>query len=339
MNCYSPPKVAQQTLRNVSSIWKSYFALIKSKQQDNVGEPKFLNKTKGRFVATFTNQAISKKVYNKSHKIKLSQCNIEFYTKIDSFDKIACVRIVPCLDSYTIEVVYNIDDVKQLKSNRSYFYIDLGINNLATVTCNKHKYKPFVINGKPLKSINQYYNKKLAYYKSKLAQNNKKTSHRLRKLVNKRNNKITDYLHKASSLIVKKMCEEDVRCLIVGKNDNWKQEVNIGKANNQNFVNIPHSRFVDMLSYKCEKVGISVKTVEESYTSKCSFLDNESIEKHEKYVGKRIKRGLFKSSNGQLINADVNGSYNIMRKAVPNVFKANGIEGVVVHPLIITIKN
>ena len=339
--CYKllPPKVAQQTLRNVSSIWKSYFALIKSKQQDNVGEPKFLNKTKGRFVATFTNQAISKKVYNKSHKIKLSQCNIEFYTKIDSFDKIACVRIVPCLDSYTIEVIYNIDDVEQLKSNRSYFSIDLGVNNLATVTCNKHNYKPFVINGKPLKSINQYYNKKLAYYKSKLAQNNKKTSHRLRKLANKRNNKITDYLHKASSLIVKKMCEEDVRCLIIGKNDNWKQEVNIGKANNQNFVNIPHSRFVDMLSYKCEKVGISVKTVEESYTSKCSFLDNESIEKHEKYVGKRIKRGLFKSSNGQLINADVNGSYNIMRKAVPNVFKTNGIEGVVVHPLIITIKN
>ena len=127
------------------------------------------------------------------------------------------------------------------------------------------------------------------------------------------------------------MCNEDVRCLIIGKNDNWKQETNIGKSNNQNFVNIPHSRFVNMLKYKCEKVGISVRIVEESYTSKCSFLDNESIEKHEKYVGKRIKRGLFQSANGRLINADVNGSYNIMKKVVPNVFNTDGIEGVVVH--------
>lgn len=340
-DCYKllPPKVAQQTLRNVSSIWKSYFALIKSKEQKNVGEPKFLDKTNGRFVTTFTNQAISKKAYIKNHKIKLSQCDIEFYTKIDSFDKIACVRIIPCLDSYTIEVVYEINNVEQLKSNRTYFSIDLGVNNLATVTCNKHNYKPFVINGKPMKSVNQYYNKKLSYYKSKLSQNKKKTSHRLKRLTNKRNNKITDYLHKASSLIVKKMCDEDVRCLIIGKNDNWKQETNIGKTNNQNFVNIPHSRFVNMLKYKCEKVGISLRLVEESYTSKCSFLDNESIEKHDKYVGKRIKRGLYQSANGRLINADVNGSYNIMKKAVPNVFKTDGIEGVVVHPLIITIKN
>ena len=106
--------MAQQTLRNVSSIWKSYFSLIKSKEQKHVGEPKFLDKTNGRFVTTFTNQAISKKAYTKNHKIKLSQCNIEFYTKIDSFDKINCVRIIPCLDSYTIEVVYEINNVENI---------------------------------------------------------------------------------------------------------------------------------------------------------------------------------------------------------------------------------
>ena len=339
--CYKllPPKVAQQTLRNVSSIWKSYFALIKSKKQSHVGEPKFLNKTNGRFVTTFTNQAISKKVYDKTHKIKLSQCNIEFYTKVNEFSKINCVRIIPCLDSYTIEVIYEIDDVEHLKSNRTYFSVDLGVNNLAAVTCNKRGYTPFIINGKPLKSINQYYNKKLSHYKSKLAQNGKKSSHMLKRLTNKRTNKINDYLHKASNLIVNKMCCEDVRCLIIGKNDNWKQGCNIGSANNQNFVNIPHSRFINMLTYKCEKVGISVRLVDEAYTSKCSFLDGESIEKHTEYIGKRIKRGLFKASDGRLINADINGSYNIMKKAVPTVFDTNGIEDVVVHPLIITIKN
>ena len=339
--CYKllPPKVAQQTLRNVSSIWKSYFALIKSKKQNHVGEPKFLKKTNGRFVATFTNQAISKKVYDKAHKIKLSQCNIEFYTKVNEFSKINCVRIIPCLDSYTIEVIYEIDDVERLKSNRTYFSVDLGVNNLAAVTCNKRGYTPFVINGKPLKSINQYYNKKLSHYKSKLVQNGKKSSHRLKRLTNKRTNKINDYLHKASNLIVNKMCGEDVRCLIIGKNDNWKQGSNIGSANNQNFVNIPHSRFISMLTYKCEKVGISVRLVDEAYTSKCSFLDGESIEKHTEYIGKRIKRGLFRASDGRLINADINGSYNIMKKAVPTVFDTNGIEDVVVHPLIITIKN
>ena len=339
--CYKllPPKVAQQTLRNVSSIWKSYFALIKSKKQSHVGEPKFLNKTNGRFVTTFTNQAISKKVYDKAHKIKLSQCNIEFYTKVNEFSKINCVRIIPRMDSYTIEVIYEIDDVERLKSNRTYFSVDLGVNNLAAVTCNKRGYTPFVINGKPLKSINQYYNKKLSHYKSKLAQNNKKSSHRLKRLTNKRTNKINDYLHKASNLIVNKMCSEDVRCLIIGKNDNWKQRSNIGSANNQNFVNIPHSRFISMLTYKCEKVGISVRLVDEAYTSKCSFLDGESIEKHTEYIGKRIKRGLFRASDGRLINADINGSYNIMKKAVPTVFDTNGIEDVVVHPLIITIKN
>ena len=344
--CYSylPCNVLQQTLRMITSIWKSYFALLKHKKEGKydkeVGEPKYLNKKHGRFIAQYTNRVISKKVFDKAHKIKLSQCDIEFNTKVKNYSDIAVVRIVPRLDSYVIEVVYNVDNVQQLKSNRTYFSIDLGVNNLATVTSNKKQYQPFIINGKPIKSINQYYNKKLAYYKSKLDKDKTKhkSSHRIKRLCNKRNNKINDYLHKASSLIVNKMCREDIRCLIIGKNDNWKQESNIGKANNQNFVQIPHSRFVEMLKYKCERKGIAVRLCEESYTSKCSFLDNESIEKHDKYVGRRIKRGLFKSANGKLINADVNGSYNIMRKVVPNCIK-NGIEGVVVHPIIITIMN
>jgi putative transposase len=125
---------------------------------------------------------------------------------------------------------------------------------------------------------------------------------------------------------------------VIGKNPEWKQFLNIGRRNNQNFVSIPHAQFVSMLTYKAQLVGIQVYVTEESYTSKCSFLDLEPIEKREIYMGKRISRGMFRSSKGFLINADVNGAYNILRKVAPNAFR-NGVEGVVVHPLRISLKN
>ena len=164
--------------------------------------------------------------------------------------------------------------------------------------------------------------------------NKTKSSHRLKRLTNKRANKVNDYLHKASKFIVSDIQSKGITTLIIGKNTEWKQECSIGKANNQNFIQIPHSRFIDMLTYKCEKVGITVKLQEESYTSKCSFLDMEEICKHETYCGKRIKRGLYISKNAVKINADVNGSYNILRKAIPSVFN-HGIEGFVVNPIVI----
>lgn len=267
-------------------------------------------------------------------KVKLSRCDIEFYTKIDDFNSINCVRIVPQLEQYTIEVVYTIVDTEPLKSNRTYASIDLGVSNLATITYSDGK-QPKIINGKPLKSINQYYNKKFAYYKSKLEKvNKKKSSHRVKRLTNKRNNKINAYLHKASKYIVSDIQSKGIRTLVIGRNTEWKNGCSMGKANNQNFIQIPHSRFIDMLSYKCEKVGITVKFQEESYTSKCSFLDMEEICKHEAYCGKRIKRGLYISKDAIKINADVNGSYNILRKAIPSVFN-HGIEGFVVNPIVI----
>jgi putative transposase len=126
---------------------------------------------------------------------------------------------------------------------------------------------------------------------------------------------------------------EGIGTLVIGKNDGWKQEISIGKRNNQNFVQVPHARFIQMLSYKAELVGIQVILVNESHTSKCSFLDDEPICHHERYAGKRIKRGLFRASDGRrIINADVNGAYNILRKAIPEAF-GQGKAGVVVHPV------
>jgi len=135
---------------------------------------------------------------------------------------------------------------------------------------------------------------------------------------------------------VNQLVSKNISKLIIGYNKNWKQDINIGKKNNQNFVNIPYLIYINQLKYKCELEGIEVILNEESYTSKCSFIDLEEICKKNIYDGKRIKRGLFKSKNGTLINADLNGSYNIMRKVVPNVFD-KGIEGFVVSPKVISL--
>ena len=157
------------------------------------------------------------------------------------------------------------------------------------------------------------------------------SSERIRKETDKRNRRVSDFLHKLSRDIVNQLVSKNITDLIIGYNVGWKQDINLGKVNNQKFVNIPYLKLVNMLKYKCLLEGINVITTEESYTSKCSFIDNESLSKQKDYLGKRKHRGLFISNKGLEINADVNGSYNILKKAVPNVFN-NGIEGVAVHP-------
>ena len=130
----------------------------------------------------------------------------------------------------------------------------------------------------------------------------------------KRNNKIDDYFHKTSRHIINHAVSNDIRTIIVGHNKNWKQEVDMGKQNNQTFVQIPFDKLIHQLKYKGKLEGINVIEIEEGYTSKCSFLDNETLEWHKNYCGNRSHRGMFKSSNGRMLNADINGSFNIMRK-------------------------
>ena len=306
-----PRKVSQQTLKLLDKNWKSFFALLKSEKVDNkkVKLPKYLDKVKGRFIIVYTDQAVSK-VYLKQGLIKLSGTNIIIPTK---HNKINQVRIIKKTGRYIIEVIYEVPDVEIKPDNKRYCSIDLGLNNLATVGSNV--IKPFIINGKPLKSINQYFNKKVAKEKSLLPKG-EYTNENLERLYLKRNNKIKDYLHKASRYIINHLVSNSINTLVIGHNKNWKQEINLGKRNNQNFVSIPYCTLIYMLSYKAKLEGISVIIQEESYTSKCSFLDNEEICKHENYLGKRVKRGLFKALNGKLINADLNGALNILRKVV-----------------------
>jgi len=267
--------------------------------------------------------------------VLLSGTNIKIETRKTNIQQ---CRIVPKLDSYVIEIVYNVGDVKEKEDNKKYCGVDIGLNNLATLSSNDREYKAKIINGRPLKSINQYYNKKLAYYKSILEKRNgKKSSNRTSRLTNKRNNKVNDYLHKASRYIVNDLVNSGINTIVIGNNKEWKQEINIGSKNNQNFVSIPHSTFIQKIEYKARLEGIRVIITEESYTSKCSFLDLEEMVKKEVYLGKRVKRGLFVSSKGVKINADLNGSYNIIRKVSSEAF-ADGIEGLAVNPFVYTIK-
>jgi putative transposase len=205
------------------------------------------------------------------------------------------------------------------------------VNILGSVTSNKPGFVPVLVSGRPLKSINQFYNKAKAQAQ-RLLSGDRRTSHRIDRLSRRRNRRIKHYLHVASRRIIDLLVAEGIGTLVIGKNANWKQGSHLGRRNNQQFVSIPHTRFVDMLTYKAQLAGIGVIVVEESYTSKVSFLDLEPVEKREVYAGSRISRGLFRAGDGRLIHADVNASFNIIRKAIPNAF-ADGIEDVVVRPL------
>jgi len=195
---------------------------------------------------------------------------------------------------------------------------------------------PLIVKGKVVKSINQWYNKVRGLNRSYVDSSHPETKG-MSIQTRKRNNKIKDFLHKASRKLINYCINNNIGTIIIGYNEKWKQKNNMGKRNNQNFVSIPHYQLIRMIQYKAKFIGIDVILTYESYTSKCSALDNEQIGKHDTYVGKRIKRGLFQSSNGIKINADVNGAMNIMRKVVPTAFQGKGIEAMVLSPQIVKI--
>lgn len=306
-----PSKVAKHTQKLVDKNMKGFFELLKKKRQGQYDKkikiPKYLPKD-GLQVIHYEKGALSFK--KKKNHIYLSQTNIYIKTKQD-IQKIQYVKIVPKGNHFIIIVGYQFKNVELLDDNKRYASIDLGLNNLMTVSSNV--IKPFIINGKPIKSINQYYNKNVAYFKSRLPKNHK-TSRHIHRLYQRRNQKIEDYLHKSTTRLVNHLVFNHIHTLIIGYNKGWKQDINIGKRNNQNFVGIPFKRMIEMLTYKFENIGIRVILQEESYTSKCSFLDNEDIGKHSTYLGRRIKRGLFKSNKNKKINADLNGALNILKK-------------------------
>ena len=323
-----PAKVSQQVLWRLHESGQAFFAANKEYKQhpDKFKSapriPKYKHKTLGRNVITYRSQALSKSALKKG-LIHLSQTQILLTTHVK---EVSQVRIVPGIYHYRIEIVY----LKPVSLERSVTGtiagIDIGLNNYATLTENQPGFKPLIINRKPLKSINAYYHKNTASRQFKL-QPEIKTSHRLRRrLTHKRDCKIDNYLHSGSRSIINHRAANSIETLVICKNDCGQTGINLGKKTNQNMVSIPHAKFIEMLTYKAQLVGINVVVVTEEYTSKCSFLDNEPLYKQDSYQSRGIKRGQFRNRNGTLSNAYVNGSLNIVRKAFPNAF-VEGIQG------------
>ena len=336
-------KSAQQTLRLLEANWKSFFKSIKdwSKNKDKyLGRPK-LPKYKpkdGQMVLVTTNQQVKQKgdilTFSKSFRgftIK-PRC-----VTSPNFEKINQVRIVPRNQIFCVEIVYSIAiNDTPLQDNGRIMSIDLGLDNLATIVTNTGL-KPIIVNGKGLKSINQYFNKKKAYYQSVAKQvNDKNYTNRLHQLTRKRKFKIEDALHKISRFIVDTAVSNQITTVVIGNNKGWKQSISLGRQINQSFVTIPHQKLIEKICYKAKLHGIRVIITEESYTSGTSFLDGESPTKDMYDKKRRIYRGLFRSNQGVLINADVNAGYQILKKVFPNEF-SDGIEGAVFHPVRVNI--
>lgn len=330
-----PTKVSKQILRRLEKAWKGFTRAEKEYRRNPsrfLGQsriPGYKHKTKGRNILPYPGKESVSKPLLKKGICKLSMCNIEFPTKAKD---IAEVRIVPKACCYVIEVVYNVPNIEPI-INKGVAAVDLGLANLMAATTNQPSVRPLLITGKPLKAINTYYNKQRAQYQSVEAFT------KLKEITHKRNCRVDNYLHTASRRLIDWCVANSVGLLIIGKNDGQKNGINIGKKNNQQFVNIPHTTLVAMLSYKAEMAGIKVVITEESYTSKASALDKDVIPVHgrvktePKFSGTRVKRGLYRTGKGQFLNADVNGSLNIMRKVIPDVLD-QGIKALPFAPVV-----
>ena len=337
--CFSQP--ANCTLRLLDKNWKSYFRAIKDWKKNPekyLGMPKLPKylKKDGRYPWMIPNNSC---LYDKENGELYFRLNIlkGYRFKCRCLGRLIQVRFIPRGSCYVMEIVYEteIPDTKT-ESNRI-ASIDLGVDNLVTMT-NNIGLKPIIINGKGIKSINQYYNKRLAKEKSLLKiRHGKDWSKKLDSITFKRYQRIKNYMHNTSSYIVKWCVDNEIDTLVVGKNKEWKQNASMSKGSNQKFVDIPYQMLLQQLKYKCENVGIKYIETEESYSSGTSFLDGEEPIKQNYDKSRRIERGLFKSNSGLLINSDVNGSLQIMMKVFPNAFNERyGIEAVLT-PIVINV--
>jgi putative transposase len=364
-----PAKVSSLVLMKLDKNWKSFFKSIKDwkknphKYTGKPSLPNYKNKLNGRVMLEYELGAISKPYLKKHKQVKLSKTNL-IIPFINNTNKLNQVRIVPINKiEYKIEIVYEKQENYEVDfPDNSYVGVDLGVNNLITITSNKKGVRPVLINGRPIKSINQFYNKTKSKLMSELPNKSKveldeyklnygkegskqvKHSKKINQLTNKRNGKIEKYFHQTSNYLIDFCLNNEIKTICVGKNKFWKQGVNNGKKNNQSFVSIPFSKLIDQILYKAKLNGLIVILTEESYTSKASFMNMDEIpiyggendENLYNFSGYRQHRGLYKIKGEKTtINADVNGSFNIIRKVVPNAF-VDGIEGIPVCPIKVT---
>lgn len=330
-----PNNTSQQILMVLDKNIKSFFELLRKWKKDKKclsgcpKFPKYKDKVKGRNLLIFTyNQFNIKKGYLYLPKrLKLNPIG----TKINKAQQ---VRIVPQTGCYVLEIIYNFEEVDYELNKENYLSIDLGINNICAMITNQPGLNPILINGKQIKSFNIYFNKLLAKEQSQLKKNHDKNySKKVQKMYLYKSNWIRNYFHNISKYIVQYCVSNDIGNIIIGHNKGWKQNCNMGKINNQKFVQIPYNMLIQQLQYKGQMLKINVVITEESYTSKCDHFAFEEMKHQENYSGKRIKRGLYKSSKHLLINSDINGAIGIMRKVIENDFINLLNIGLVSNPL------
>lgn len=307
-----PCVISQQVIAQVFSSIKGWMRGVKefeknlSKFHSKPKLPKYKSGKKQNMIVFTTNacRIRNNHIYFAKNIIQPIKTNVKK-------EELKQVRIVPQATCYVVEVIYERKEDNLNLNKNNFLSIDLGLNNLCTCTNNVNQ-RFFIVNGKVVKSFNQWFNKTKAKWMSFVG--DKGISKRLKRLICYRNLWINDKMHKISRFIIDFCKKNNIGTIVIGLNKNWKQNINLGKKNNQKFVEIPFSNLVDKISYKAKLLGIDVKITEESYTSKVDYLAFETLEKHDIYLGKRKKRGLFQSSVNQLINADINGSIGIARK-------------------------
>lgn len=339
--------IAQQTLKVVDRSFRSFFNLVKAAKNglyrfEQIRLPRYLPKDE-YFPLIIPRVKIKNGSFDipmsPSFKKQFGVVNIKFPERLEG-KTLKEVRILPKYNGRFFEIEYIIEqEVENLNLDKSNaIAIDLGLNNLAT--CVSNTGSSFIVDGKKLKSINQWFNKVNSSLQSlKDLQGIKRITNRQARLATKRNNQVRDYLNKAARHIINFCISNNIGTIIVGFNIGWKQGIDIGKRNNQNFVQIPHSLFRLKIQSLCERYGLAFKEQEESYTSKASALDEDEIPTYNpdnpveyKFSGKRIKRGLYKTAKNWLINADCNGSCNIGIKSKHDGFNLVS-RGVLATPL------
>ena len=309
-------------------VGKQFIGFFNNKSDKKKRIPKYKDKN-GYNVVTFPKITISKRIeFDKDKQLyTYTLCKRSYNLKIQSTkSNIKMVKFVYDESNDLIKCfkIYEVEEPKLKQDNSRYFSIDPGLNNIVSIY-NNIGIRPLLYNGRPIKSINQYYNKTNAKLRSELP-NNVNSSKRLKQLSFKRNNKLDYEMHKLSNHIINEAIKHNISKIFIGNNTGWKHEINLGKKNNQNFVNIPHTKLFQQLLYKGALKGIEVIFTEESYTSKASFFDKDELPIYgefdtPKFSGRRIKRGLYRDSKGNDWNADLNGAANIMRKCSDKAYK------------------
>jgi putative transposase len=350
-----PRKVSNQVWRQLHAAWAAFFAAM-AEYREHPEQfvrrpklpklPKYKPKTQGRNVLVYEWKAVSKRALHRG-MIALTNFGELVPTKV-SRTALYAVRIIPKGTHSVIEVVYEQKETSAEVTPVSSTWLaslDMGVNTLAALTSNVAGFVPVLINGRPLKAINPLYPKRRAHLQQRRAHEHRCTSRRLEALTDKRNRRVQHYLHVASRRIVDLLVERGLGVLILGKNPLWKQEVTLGRRNTQQFVQIPHARFIERLTYTAALVGIEVRITEEADTSKARFLDRDDLPPSDPqrpeplhFSGRRISRGRYQASGTRVINADSTGSSNIARTVVPDAFDGQGIGAPAVEPIRLAVK-